>query len=143
MSDQSIGAYKILCREIEVKKSIIAVAQDESGGLDEGATSDDERPRSSEPELGPLLTTEQLQIDNQKLSKEVLLLHDQATHAQEEADRKDREIEQLRQEIQKSTSTRDYFQAYLQRCSQQVENASKLLESLNRELRCDIAVILS
>jgi len=42
MSDQSIGVYKILCREIEVKKSIIAVAQDESGGLDEGATSDDE-----------------------------------------------------------------------------------------------------
>lgn len=42
MSDQSIGAYKILCREIEVKKSIIVVAQDESGGLKEGATSDDE-----------------------------------------------------------------------------------------------------
>ncbi|KIW22055.1 LOW QUALITY PROTEIN: uncharacterized protein PV07_12547 [Cladophialophora immunda] len=153
MSDQSIGAYKALCREIEVKKSIKAVAQDESGGLDKWATSDDEvwqstvyymsRPRSSDPEPGPSLLTEQLEAENQMLAKEVLLLRDQATNAQEEVDRKDRETEQLRQEIQKLTSTGDYFQSCLQRISQKVENASNLLESLNCELRCDISVILS
>lgn len=42
MSDQSIGVYKVLCREIEVKKSVIATVQDGSGELDECATSDNE-----------------------------------------------------------------------------------------------------
>ena len=42
MSDQSVGVYKALCREIEVKKSVIAVTQDGSGELEGWAPSDDE-----------------------------------------------------------------------------------------------------
>ncbi|OQU97138.1 hypothetical protein CLAIMM_03122 [Cladophialophora immunda] len=85
MSDQSVGVYKALCREIEVKKSIIAITQDGPGELDGWTTNEEERPRSSERDLGRSLITEQLQIENQRLTEELLLLRHQATNTQEEA----------------------------------------------------------
>lgn len=42
MSDQSVGVYKALCQEIEVKNYLPAITQDVPGELDDWTTDDEE-----------------------------------------------------------------------------------------------------
>ena len=78
---------------------------------------------------------EQLQTENERLVEELAQLRDRAILAEEEKTHRDREAQQLREEMQKWASAAEYFQGLSMKCLLQLEEAASSIEAKKHELR--------
>jgi hypothetical protein len=80
------------------------------------------------------------QIENERLVNELVQLRDRATLAEEAMNQRDREVQQLREEVQKWA---EYFQSLSIKCSLLVEKAVSSINALKHDLRAPSDLNLS